>query len=354
MANKKIYADLAAAASLVATDVVPVVVDTAGTPTTKRATIQKILDLTFAFGIIQCPAGTSPTADAASDTLTLTSTGGTITITGNSGTDTINFDVTSPGIGGSTGSADNSILRADGVGGSTAQASGLFADDVASNSLGLHPADNSTADASVATSLVIRAADKSNGTGGTDAGSLTIRAGNCTGSSGARRGGNLTLAAGTSDSADPGSIILQTAGATALTITSTTAYFSSGHAVGNGANSYFQFTSSATLIRTTGHLCASADDTYDIGICTPSSDTFRPRYIVAASALSVGATHSSVPSSKAVLDLISTTKGALLPRMTTTQRDAITSVPTGLIVYNTSTNKLNFYSGSAWEAVTSA
>ena len=60
------------------------------------------------------------------------------------------------------------------------------------------------------------------------------------------------------------------------------------------------------------------------------------------------------PSTKAVLDLTSTTQGFLPPRMTTAQRDAITSVPAGLMIYNISTNKLNFYNGSAWEAVTSA
>ena len=62
----------------------------------------------------------------------------------------------------------------------------------------------------------------------------------------------------------------------------------------------------------------------------------------------------STPSEKALLDLTSTTKGFLPPRMSTGQRDAITSVPAGLMVYNTTTNKLNFYNGSAWEAVTSA
>lgn len=61
----------------------------------------------------------------------------------------------------------------------------------------------------------------------------------------------------------------------------------------------------------------------------------------------------STPSSKAILDLTSTTKGLLLPRMTTTQRDAITSPDAGLIIYNTTSNKLNFYNGSAWEVVTS-
>ena len=33
---------------------------------------------------------------------------------------------------------------------------------------------------------------------------------------------------------------------------------------------------------------------------------------------------------------------------------ALATVPAGLMVYNTTTNKLNFYNGSAWEAVTSA
>lgn len=56
----------------------------------------------------------------------------------------------------------------------------------------------------------------------------------------------------------------------------------------------------------------------------------------------------------AKLQVDSTTRGFLPPRMTEAQRDAIASPPAGLIVYNTTTNKLNFYSGSAWEAVTSA
>ena len=56
----------------------------------------------------------------------------------------------------------------------------------------------------------------------------------------------------------------------------------------------------------------------------------------------------------AILDLQSTTKGFLPPRMTGAQRDAISTPPAGLMVYNTTTNKLNFYNGSAWEAVTSS
>jgi len=39
------------------------------------------------------------------------------------------------------------------------------------------------------------------------------------------------------------------------------------------------------------------------------------------------------------------------PRMTTTQRDALTKQAGGCMIYNTSTNKLNFYNGSAWRAI---
>lgn len=41
-------------------------------------------------------------------------------------------------------------------------------------------------------------------------------------------------------------------------------------------------------------------------------------------------------------------------RVTTAQRNAITDPFAGLIVVNVSTNKLNFYTGTAWEAITSA
>jgi hypothetical protein len=63
-------------------------------------------------------------------------------------------------------------------------------------------------------------------------------------------------------------------------------------------------------------------------------------------ALAVGTTGAA--DTKAILDLQSTTKGALFPRMTTSQRDAITSPTTGLVVFNSTTNKMNVYNGSSW------
>ncbi|ELR72236.1 hypothetical protein C900_01790 [Fulvivirga imtechensis AK7] len=49
----------------------------------------------------------------------------------------------------------------------------------------------------------------------------------------------------------------------------------------------------------------------------------------------------------AILDINSTSKGILIPRMTTAQRNIIGTPANGLLIYNTSTSKFNFYDGSA-------
>lgn len=59
------------------------------------------------------------------------------------------------------------------------------------------------------------------------------------------------------------------------------------------------------------------------------------------------------PNANAVLDCQSTTKAFMPPRMTTTQRDAVASPTAGMVIYNSTTNKLNVYT-TAWESVTSA
>jgi hypothetical protein len=60
------------------------------------------------------------------------------------------------------------------------------------------------------------------------------------------------------------------------------------------------------------------------------------------------------PNAVAQLDVASTTRGFLPPRMTTAQRNAISTPPAGLMIYNTTTNKLNVRTASSWEAVTSS
>jgi hypothetical protein len=44
------------------------------------------------------------------------------------------------------------------------------------------------------------------------------------------------------------------------------------------------------------------------------------------------------PDASSILDIVSTSKGLLMPRLTTTQRNAITSPATGLMIYNTTLN----------------
>lgn len=56
----------------------------------------------------------------------------------------------------------------------------------------------------------------------------------------------------------------------------------------------------------------------------------------------------SNPDPSAMLDVKSNTHGILIPRLNNAQRDAIPSPATGLIIYNTYTNRFNYYDGSGW------
>lgn len=49
-----------------------------------------------------------------------------------------------------------------------------------------------------------------------------------------------------------------------------------------------------------------------------------------------------------ILELESHSKGLLIPRMTTAERDAISNPPAGLEIYNTETDHFNYYDGSHW------
>ncbi|MDI6767956.1 MAG: hypothetical protein QME52_14140, partial [Bacteroidota bacterium] len=52
-------------------------------------------------------------------------------------------------------------------------------------------------------------------------------------------------------------------------------------------------------------------------------------------------------SPQGALDVSSTTGAFIVPRMTTAERDALTTV-NGMIIYNTTTNQFNFYENDAW------
>lgn len=59
------------------------------------------------------------------------------------------------------------------------------------------------------------------------------------------------------------------------------------------------------------------------------------------------------PNTSSLLDITSSTKGVLIPRMTKSQRDAITAPATGLLIYQTNSNAgFYYYAGSGWSPVT--
>jgi hypothetical protein len=63
--------------------------------------------------------------------------------------------------------------------------------------------------------------------------------------------------------------------------------------------------------------------------------------------IGIGSTNPPHPS--AALDVNSTNKGLLIPRMTTTQRTAIVSPLKGLMVFDNTTSSFWFYNGTVWE-----
>ncbi len=60
-------------------------------------------------------------------------------------------------------------------------------------------------------------------------------------------------------------------------------------------------------------------------------------------------TDGSAPDNSAMLDVKSTTKGILPPRMTTEQMNSIIAPSSGLLVYNITVNSLYWFDGSTWK-----
>jgi hypothetical protein len=60
------------------------------------------------------------------------------------------------------------------------------------------------------------------------------------------------------------------------------------------------------------------------------------------------------PNPSAILDIVSNTTGILIPRLTTSQRNSISSPAQGLLIFNTSTNSFEYYDGTGWQTITTA
>lgn len=62
---------------------------------------------------------------------------------------------------------------------------------------------------------------------------------------------------------------------------------------------------------------------------------------------------SIVPEASAILELRSTARGFLMPRLTTGERDAVASPATGLLLFNSTLSDLNLYSSGSWRMLPS-
>ena len=85
-------------------------------------------------------------------------------------------------------------------------------------------------------------------------------------------------------------------------------------------------------------------------ICIANSTTAQNTFPGTGSA-GIG---TAAPNTSALLEMVSTSKGLLIPRMTRNQRDAVAAPATGLMIYQTNnTPGFYYYSGTAWTAISS-
>lgn len=84
-----------------------------------------------------------------------------------------------------------------------------------------------------------------------------------------------------------------------------------------------------------------------------STDTDSAVTITGSGVVVTGGGTTGTPNASALLQVDSTVRGFLPPRMTTTQKNAIATPAAGLMVFDTTLAKLCVYSGSAWETITS-
>ncbi len=62
----------------------------------------------------------------------------------------------------------------------------------------------------------------------------------------------------------------------------------------------------------------------------------------------------TTPDNSALLELYSTSHGFLVPRLTTTQRNAISSPATGLLIYNLDNQRFEYFNGTQWIGIISS
>ncbi len=111
-----------------------------------------------------------------------------------------------------------------------------------------------------------------------------------------------------------------------------------GKTVNINGTGFYYYDAQTQLWVTTGGQEPWISETTKIGATSNTENIFQIGQ--------VGIGNSSIDTS-AQLDVVSTNKGVLIPRMSKTDREAITSPANGLMIFNTTANCLNYYDGAA-------
>ena len=171
-------------------------------------------------------------------------------------------------------------------------------------------------------------------------------------------GGSIQGFTGTVASPSAKALILQQLGGNLLIGTTTDAGFKldvngNTRIKGSGSTSA---TTALTVQNSAGTTALTVLNDGSFGTDNGIASLYGGRFVVASTFITsyyqsigfYGATHAS-----SIVEIQSTTKGLLFPRMTTTQKNAIASPASGLVVYDTTLGKLCVRGASSWETITS-
>ena len=123
---------------------------------------------------------------------------------------------------------------------------------------------------------------------------------------------------------------------------------------GDGYTSSLSISDTKVAINSEIYIGNDRSGTWEPGIYNTSDSniniSINPDTIVISNDYSTGS-HDPAKTPGAIFEMASTTQGMLLPRMRTTERDAIfatTDPVEGLLVFDTTVHKLSYYDGSNW------
>lgn len=163
-------------------------------------------------------------------------------------------------------------------------------------------------------------------------------------------GNGLSLQSSSTSSSNQSKLlsISRTGANSSSSVTTFSGHFTNTH-TGTSSNNYGLYTQAqnASDLNIGISAVANSGTTAIAGNFVANGATNNYAIIVQPSGGRVGI-GTNTPSASAILDVTSTTQGAVLPRMNTTQMNAISSPVAGLIVYNSDSTSYCYYNGSAW------